>query len=68
MTRDINTVQGTINTLKDYFSKFDMLTPGNLLAVNEYGQLDSQNPGELTLKGYQIATNANPITTEDTIS
>ena len=45
-----------------------MLTPGYLLAVNEYGQLDSQNPGELTLKGYQIATNANPITTEDTIS
>lgn len=45
LTRDLTTIKGTINTLRDYFAKFDILTPGYLLAVNAYGQLDSQNPG-----------------------
>lgn len=68
LTRDINTVQGMFNTLRDNFAKFDTLTPGYLLAVNEYGQLDSQNPGELTLAGYEVGKEAKAIQSSDTIN
>lgn len=68
LTRDITTIQGTLNTLRDYFAKFDILTPGYLLAVNAYGQLDSQNPGELTLANYEVAEGPAAITEEDTLN
>ena len=68
LTRDINTVQGMFNTLRDNFAKFDTLTPGYLLAVNEYGQLDGQNPGKLSLAGYEVGTEAQVIKPTDTIN
>lgn len=68
LTRDITTVQGMFNTLRDNFAKFDTLTPGHLLAVNEYGQLDSQDPSSLKLEGYEVASEAAIIEPEDTIN
>ena len=68
LTRDISTVQGMFNTLRDYFVKFDTLTPGNLLAVNEYGQLDSRNLSELTLTEYEVGTEATEIKSGDSIN
>jgi hypothetical protein len=44
-TRDINTVQGAINKLKDIIAKFDDLQPGNLVLVDDYGRI---NPTEVT--------------------
>lgn len=74
LTRDISTVQGMFNTLRDYFVKFDTLTPGNFLAVNEYGQLDSRNLGELfptkelILTEYEVGTEAAEIESGDSIN
>ena len=41
ITRNPDTVQGNINRTKDYFTKFDALTPGNLLLVDDYGRITS---------------------------
>ena len=39
VTRDINTIQGNINRLKDLYAKFDNLIPGKLLIVDTYGRI-----------------------------
>ena len=39
LTRDVNTVQGNINRLKDLYARFDNLIPGKLLIVDTYGRI-----------------------------
>ena len=40
-TRDLNTVQGCINKLKDIIFKFDQLVPGTFVIVDSYGRAHS---------------------------
>jgi hypothetical protein len=40
-TRDLKTVQGTINVLNDIIHKFEIIAPGHLFIVDEYGRVHS---------------------------
>lgn len=40
-TRDLSTVQGSINKLNDIISKFEDLQPGKLILTNNYGKVHS---------------------------
>ena len=38
-TRDTNTIQGCLNSLKDLINTFDILNPGEIIIVDEYGRM-----------------------------
>jgi hypothetical protein len=40
-TRDLSSVQGTINKLNDIIAKFDNLQPDTLLLIDNYGRINS---------------------------
>lgn len=42
-TRDLQTVQGSINALKDIFNNFEALKPGNFLVADEYGRVSNSD-------------------------
>lgn len=41
LTRDLTTVQGSINSLNDIIAKFNKMIPGELVLVDEYGRYHS---------------------------
>lgn len=41
LTRDLTTVQGSINSLNDIIAKFNKMVPGELILVDEYGRYHS---------------------------
>lgn len=55
-TRDLNTVQGCINKLKDIIFKFDQLVPGTFVIVDSYGRAHS---ADYTTKQSYSAINKN---------
>ena len=40
-SRDLNTYQGCVNTVKDLLARFGDFTPGGYLQVNQYGQVET---------------------------
>ena len=40
-SRDLNTYQGCVNTIKDILAKFGDFEPGGYLQVNRYGQIET---------------------------
>ena len=68
-TRDINTVQGCINTMHDILDIFQDLTPGELYGIDRYGRLSpislSGNDGKETWIDIYPEYNDNYIETQD---
>ena len=52
LTRNRETVQGTINYLNDIIDKFDKLVPGEFVVVDEYGRM--QSAGYTTQQAYSF--------------
>ena len=66
LTRNRETVQGTINYLNDIIDKFDKLVPGEFVVVDEYGRM--QSAGYTTSQAYTSKNYGKSIEGEDTDS
>lgn len=64
LTRNRETVQGTINYLNDIIDKFDKLVPGEFVVVDEYGRM--QSAGYTTSQAYTSKNYGKSIDGEDT--
>lgn len=56
-TRDINTVQGSINKLNDIIAKFENLQPGKMILIDNYGRINSANYSTDKWLEWEIDTN-----------
>lgn len=69
-TRDQRTVQGSINVLNDIIAKFEIIAPGQIMTVDEYGRIHSTpytTAQEFETNHYQHGTPVNLETIEKTI-
>lgn len=58
LTRDLTTVQGSINTLNDIIDKFNELVPAEIVMIDEYGRIhsaDKDSEQSVTAINYGIA-------------
>lgn len=60
LTRDTNTIQGCINTMKDLIYRFDELDFNKMLVTNEYGRVVTQNLADI-----KIIYNTNKVSNLD---
>lgn len=56
-TRDINTVQGSINKLNDIIAKFENLQPGKMILIDNYGRINSANYSTNKWLEWEVDTN-----------
>lgn len=64
ITRDDTTIQGNLNRIKDFFNKFDTLTPGELTFVDNYGRITTAK----TETDAWIQLETNPVVKQTKIS
>ena len=64
LTRNRDTLQGTLNYLNDIIDKFDKLVPGEFVVVDEYGRM--QSAGYTTSQAYTSKNYGKSIEGEDT--
>lgn len=68
-TRDQRTVQGSINILNDIIAKFEVIAPGQIMTVDDYGRIHSTpytTAQEFETNHYQHGMPINPETIEKT--
>lgn len=56
-TRDLSTVQGSINKLNDIISKFENLQPGKMILIDDYGRINSANYSTDKWLEWEVDTN-----------
>lgn len=59
-TRDISTVQGSINKLNDIIAKFEDLQPGKLVLIDDYGRVHPTDTIDNNWLKWEV--NADPVT------
>lgn len=67
-TRELETIQGCLNQIKDILNTFKSFTPQQTVFIDNYGNITGINAGDLILKTYNLNyNNVNDINNNDSI-